>query len=924
MMLPLAPAYVSNLPLRGLWQVVGHSVRIPRRQFGDAAQAMFDSTSTITTLVFHRRSRRGRRRCSGYTTYLAGVAINDVQVFNGSDGPLKAKSLIDSLGQTMEEALVVTVLRTRGREETKDEADESPAKRHRTAGVTEWVWRKEEPVYSVQDGIMAFVNREHAALQLQEFHANNYNRANIGLGGENWVVPLVDTVFGIGKTRFGAEYIRRCQQMWAAHPNRGKDSFLDTLTQCHTIQIQFSRTDLLDSELKGREETKDEADESPAKRHRTAGVTEWVWRKEEPVYSVQDGIMAFVNREHATLQLQEFHANNYNRANIGLGGENWVVPLVDTVFGIGKTRFGAEYIRRCQQMWAAHPNRGKDSFLDTLTQCHTIQIQFSRTDLLDSELKFNSDMADAAFVEQISYFFEEKYDRLPGALTPQSLQTNSGLVSVFKRLTKEVGPLFIVIDEIGAAFDAVKLDPLAVVSQQEVIFLDCCRATFLSYVGLRPTACVEMTNSPVDFQRLSLNLLRSPAIEEIIKTTYWDKGKTETIQQHFNLSDGEVKKSADHLFKTTFGHPRSLLRAFKVCQSVEELNSYDAPFQLVERTNWQRFGERLRNFKEPLRFLMTALLADEAVDLGQRWRDQGGKEITYDAIVDMFGIAWEGESKTARLHIPQHIQHAALSSFYPFRELLERAAPALGRVAIDHPDEFELLCMTRFQEVFDEEKRPSDVLSEFFADTSFGRTKVKFAKITYEMPQVTSKGKKQSSLTEATAHPGDLKALLMEIHGLALENGQLSLKPLPKSSSPDILLMTTSSGTMVTVGLAVKNYAKSSKVGGETIREECKKFSKVCLQLPKSSLPRLNVLILCATAYTFHNETFQGAKFAVYSTEDSKDDRAGIDEVILLDLSTRGNRGEFFGIAGIDELERTLEAVVVAKPSVDVVQTANQ
>ncbi|EGZ04993.1 hypothetical protein PHYSODRAFT_308025 [Phytophthora sojae] len=321
---------------------------------------------------------------------------------------------------------------------------------------------------------------------------------------------------------------------------------------------------------------------------------------------------------------------------------------------------------------------------------------------------------------------------------------------------------------------------------------------------------------------------------------------------------------------------------------------------------------------------MTALLADEALDLGQRWRDQGGKEITYDAIVDMFGIAWEGESKTARLHIPQHIQHAALSSFYPFRELLERAAPALGRVAIDHPDEFELLCMTRFQEVFDEEKRPSDVLSEFFADTSFGRTKVKFAKITYEMPQVTSKGKKQSSLTEATAHPGDLKALLMEIHGLALENGQLSLKPLPKSSSPDILLMTMSSGTMVTVGLAVKNYAKSSKVGGETIREECKKFSKVCLQLPKSSLPRLNVLILCATAYTFHNETFQGAKFAVYSTEDSKDDRAGIDEVILLDLSTRGNRGEFFGIAGIDELERTLEAVVVAKPSVDVVQTANQ
>ncbi|EGZ12464.1 hypothetical protein PHYSODRAFT_304088 [Phytophthora sojae] len=168
--------------------------------------------------------------------------------------------------------------------------------------------------------------------------------------------------------------------------------------------------------------------------------------------------MGFVNCERAMEQLRGFHKSNYNRAKNGLVGTDWAVPLVDNAFGIGKTRFGAEYIRRCRQLWAADPNQVDDSFLGTLSKCHTIHIQFSPTDLLDAESEFNFVKAVAAFVRHVCRVFELKYGGLPRALSPKSLEDRTSLDLVFAYLTDEVGPLLILIDDIGAAFGDDKLD----------------------------------------------------------------------------------------------------------------------------------------------------------------------------------------------------------------------------------------------------------------------------------------------------------------------------------------------------------------------------------------------------------------------------------------------------------------------------------
>ncbi|KAG2776134.1 hypothetical protein PC116_g5360 [Phytophthora cactorum] len=54
--------------------------------------------------------------------------------------------------------------------------------------------------------------------------------------------------------------------------------------------------------------------------------------------------MFFVHGDEATKQLVEIHERNYQRANQGGVGVTWAIPLVDNVFGLGKTTFGGENV----------------------------------------------------------------------------------------------------------------------------------------------------------------------------------------------------------------------------------------------------------------------------------------------------------------------------------------------------------------------------------------------------------------------------------------------------------------------------------------------------------------------------------------------------------------------------------------------------
>jgi hypothetical protein len=102
-----------------------------------------------------------------------------------------------------------------------------------------------------------------------------------------------------------------------------------------------------------------------------------------------------------------------------------------------------------------------------------------------------------------------------------------------KTLTKSVGPIFIVLDEIGSAFEADELSDTQMREQflsfcsniigkwlllKDVFFVLLGRASFFSYVGRRPVN-VNILKSTYDFERLNIHLLRPEASKSILEKT---------------------------------------------------------------------------------------------------------------------------------------------------------------------------------------------------------------------------------------------------------------------------------------------------------------------------------------------------------------------------------------------------------------------
>jgi len=206
-----------------------------------------------------------------------------------------------------------------------------------------------------------------------------------------------------------------------------------------------------------------------------------------------------------------------------------------------------------------------------------------------------------------------------------------------KELTKISGPVFIVLDEIGAAFEHDDLNN----SQRREKFLSFCtdiigkwlllekvffvllgRGSFLSYVGLRPTG-ISLTPSDYKFERLNIHLIRSKHIIEILKKTRMVENDEKTIEMHFGLNHEQSTQVADNLFLKTNGHPRSLIHALSSCESFLELMNYNQP---IDFSDWKLFYDGLfRNKKEVAELLIYMEEGSSDVDLTKECEDAGKK-----------------------------------------------------------------------------------------------------------------------------------------------------------------------------------------------------------------------------------------------------------------------------------------------------------
>ncbi|ETV73767.1 hypothetical protein H257_11460 [Aphanomyces astaci] len=275
-----------------------------------------------------------------------------------------------------------------------------------------------------------------------------------------------------------------------------------------------------------------------------------------PAFCLLNDDMFFVDRDDAVKQLQEIHRHTYIRAS----------------------SLGDQYVQRCRDAWKDLDK--PTDFHKTLMRCHTVRLVFKSGALVESSF-------DAVLIHLLVRQLRDMFEVPPAILsTPPP-----SVVDFLELLTDEVGPLFIALDEIGAAFtcdswtDLKSRDRLmafcrAIVGNwlliPNMLLVLLGRGPFLGLVGKIPTQ-VKIQASPFTiFCRLRLRLLRQGPIKTIMAKTFVDLDGTATIKGAYGLEDDQVEAVAQHLFQQTCGHPRSLLMAFTTCQSYAELMAYHA------------------------------------------------------------------------------------------------------------------------------------------------------------------------------------------------------------------------------------------------------------------------------------------------------------------------------------------------------------
>jgi hypothetical protein len=282
----------------------------------------------------------------------------------------------------------------------------------------------------------------------------------------------------------------------------------------------------------------------------------------------------------------------------------------------------------------------------------------------------------------------------------------------------------------------------------------------------------------------------------------------------------------------------------------------------------------------------------------------GAKSVSYDEIASNSLIAWEGTLKNATVYALPSVKAFLASFLVPFDEFVKDLNQRPERIPLNYPDAFELLLMKRFQQMFSQECNQKEVMEPFFDTEIFGGySRVELSSDHVSFPKITKRGQKNPSLSSLTADPDAWPMLIKEIDTYP----NICLRPASKSLSPDIIFATNAwlntKKKRLRICIAAKNY-RSSELFESGIDAEIEKANRMFAASGDCEQPVLNVLFICSTKYSesVRNRISPAKKYS-YTYKH-------IDEVIVLDLTTKANRALFFGSNGYDWISSTIEAVI--------------
>jgi hypothetical protein len=251
------------------------------------------------------------------------------------------------------------------------------------------------------------------------------------------------------------------------------------------------------------------------------------------------------------------------------------------------------------------------------------------------------------------------------------------------RLTRVVGPLFIVLEDAGRGFE----DPRGELASRKlfmaftrivlkawletpmVYFVILGHSTFLHSVGERPQGQTGMDPSPLKFLRLPLKLLRPPEIEVILRETRSRSTESETLQQRWGLeSDEGLEKAAQLLFAASSGRPRVILELLQNHPTFPGFQQYVETRQGLKLSlkDWDEVFRNVVLWQDTLvNWIRDGNDGRPTVNLFGTVKDAGGRDAQAALVLDRYHLRWEGTMDRARVVAHEAIENVVSGILSP-------------------------------------------------------------------------------------------------------------------------------------------------------------------------------------------------------------------------------------------------------------------
>jgi hypothetical protein len=637
----------------------------------------------------------------------------------------------------------------------------------------------------------------------------------------------------------------------------------------------------------------------------------------------------FVNRDTSMKKLLRIHITIHTRRaqEMADAGGDITFPLMDSVYGMGKTTFSWKYLAMVARFVKAikkefeqgpKPLLGHD--LEDSVAMYVEDILFPRPKNRIPEVHRVPDKHISTVLNELASAHTLYINCGKNSLLDRVTRDSNLMISVRQALEKQWGvivgggvtwadcfndyikkPVFLVFDEIGMAFRSADLNksrdefldfvtcyctPLSWASG--VHYLLSGRGEFLSNVGIRADnqSSVQLGASPGSFDRVILNPIRRKYIAEIVEKTTIDEEKVSKI-----LVDGHpemtIEEIINNLYIRTAGHPRSLLASITAGNLIEAGD--------YSETLLTEVGLAVTQYRKEIQLMFENRRVP--CDLTKQFQLHRITEISFEYLASRIFAGYNDTPEATELFFAPAVESYLMRVFLPFSDFVLDQKYLITNRYLDKSRIFEALLLKWFEAMGTSQDIIAHSWNGFCPDTSLLKNVILRvgSEKTVDGLRILSPGDSSSGPTTIS-----VMELSADIKKYLTDNSVNIYFPAPKSSSPDIILIQPQEGRSddFLVGIQAKCYSGGT-IGAAVCEGEAKKFYTI-LERTRSvrRKKKLNgVLIMCATCGYTQSDFVELTSTTKSIVWDRKPKEWKNFEIIIINLSTPSMRKEFFGLA---------------------------